>query len=92
MVKTIVQGAVGLTQVALGIDRATNAQIAARLAACLACPHRIFGKPDKLSNFSRCRLCNCLVRQAAKLAGKRCPDGRWEAESKAGANGDLNER
>jgi len=79
MAKTIVIGAVGLTKVALGIDRAPDAQIEARLAECVKCPHRIFGDPDRLTNFSRCRLCKCLVKQAAKVAGKDCPDGRWEA-------------
>lgn len=78
MAKTIVKGAIGLTKVALGIDRAPDDVIEARLAECVKCPHRIFGAPDKLVSLSRCRLCKCLVKQAAKVASKECPDGRWQ--------------
>ena len=78
MAKTIVKGAIGLTKVALGIDRATDEVIAARLAECLKCPHRMFGTPQKLTSLSRCRLCNCLVKQAAKVSSKKCDAGIWD--------------
>lgn len=63
------KGSVGLTKVALGVDRSSDELIEARKAICEQCPHLI--------KKETCELCGCRYRQKVKLASEQCPDGRW---------------
>ena len=73
------KGAVGLAKSALGIDRATDAEIKRRLDQCRQCPQATrsgkpkFAKHQGLTNLSRCRLCKCFVAAKAKISSERCP-------------------
>jgi hypothetical protein len=64
------KGAVGLTKVALGVDRAEDSLISQRRKVCEACEHLKGGT---------CVLCGCWYSQKVKLAGEQCPDEppRW---------------
>lgn len=47
---------------------AAETVVQARQAVCAACEHLVVG---------RCRKCGCFLTAKARLAGERCPLGRW---------------
>jgi len=68
----LLRGGVALVRAAIGRDRASNATMLARQAACLACPQIRGAWP-----LAQCRLCGCLVAAKRRLASETCPTGRW---------------
>lgn len=74
-VKGVLHGAAGLARVALGIDKASDDVIDARLATCRACEHW----QDSLGG--RCGICGCLTQAKTRLRAERCPlnPPRWGA-------------
>jgi hypothetical protein len=68
--QTVTNGATGLVKAALGLDRCDDATLAHRRATCAAC--------DQMRD-GRCNLCGCLLAAKQRLAGERCPIGKWVA-------------
>jgi hypothetical protein len=66
-VQAVIRGVVGLTKVALSIDKADDAVIESRRAICQAC------RPDK----GVCDKCGCLIAAKTRLKGEQCPIGKW---------------
>lgn len=52
-----------------GFKQVSEKQQAARMEICLSC--------EKLSSDKRCSACGCFMSVKSKLAGMKCPDGRW---------------
>ncbi len=79
----VLHGAVALVKVAVGADAAPDAVIAARRDICRRCDHATrsneprFAANRGLTTLSRCRKCGCFIVAKTKLAGERCPLGRW---------------
>lgn len=57
-----------IVRTTLGIDRADRTTIAARLAVCYDCPHRLGGI---------CRECGCVIKLKARDVNETCPLGEW---------------
>jgi hypothetical protein len=72
--QTVAHGAAGLVKAALGLDRCDDATLEARRATCATCEHLQDG---------RCGLCGCLLAAKQRLAGERCPAGKWQATAQA---------
>lgn len=81
--RNCLKGAVGLAKVALGMDAAPDAVIAERRDACRMCdratrnPSPRYVASMGLSSLSRCLECKCFIAAKTKLAGERCPLGKW---------------
>lgn len=78
-VKGVLYGAAGLAKAALGIDKAPDDVVRARLAICYTCEH--------WQDFAggRCGFCGCLTQAKVRLGAERCPlnPPRWEAVTRA---------
>jgi predicted RNA-binding Zn-ribbon protein involved in translation (DUF1610 family) len=49
-----------------------------RLRICNSCPLRLnASKGYKLTKFSRCPECGCIISLKAKLSTENCPVGEW---------------
>lgn len=81
--KKIVAGAAGVAKAALGIDKAAPEVAAARLDVCRECPQASkngaakFAKFKGLTTLSRCAACSCVIHLKVKVAGEKCPEGKW---------------
>jgi hypothetical protein len=79
----VIHGAVGLTKAALGVDAIPLEVMQARRDECRDCEHATRNPSPRyavnkgLTSLSRCRKCDCLIAAKTKLAGERCPIGRW---------------
>ncbi len=79
----IVHGAVALSKVAVGVDPAPPSIVAGRRDICRWCDQATrnsaprFAAHAGLTTFSRCRACGCFIAAKTRLAGERCPNGRW---------------
>lgn len=75
---TLIRGSIGLTKSVLGIDLATEADIAARREICRSCEFsekRI--DPDGSVKVRRCMKCGCFIAHKTRLASEECPIGLW---------------
>ena len=70
LVKTALDGAIGVTKSVLGVGIACEEVIASRRDACETCSYRK-GK--------RCGKCGCVIRHKTRVAGESCPMGYWVA-------------
>ena len=76
-------GAVGVAKAVLGIDRASNGEIAARRDVCRVCPHSTkhpnLRTPNGLPiiDLNWCRKCLCNLRAKSSNAEEECCDKRW---------------
>ena len=78
--KRIARGTVGLTRSVVaattGAGLADATTIERRRAICRACEHAV----PCLSNprrYCKCARCGCRLKHKTRLAGERCPGGRW---------------
>ena len=82
-IKDIAHGAVGLSKVALGIEKVSDEVSKKRLEICLSCPNKI-KQFSKLVNkdVSKCSICKCFIKAKVLLKNEFCPDNppRWEKE------------
>lgn len=62
------RGAKGIVKALTGKDPASPETIAARLAICEPCEDRAAG---------RCKRCKCFIKLKVRLAGEKCPLGKW---------------
>lgn len=81
--KTIIQGVMGLSQVALRIGIADTSIIDSRRDICRVCEHSSKNKertnrPTKgLTSFSVCGVCHCNIKAKTQLKNSKCPLERW---------------
>lgn len=74
--RTCMKGAIGAAKAVAGIDRAPSVVTERRLAICNGCEHCVPCKRDP-SRACRCSVCRCVLSLKTRLAGERCPVGRW---------------
>lgn len=72
----IAHGAAGLAKATLGIDAAPGEVQARRLHICNACPE-LTDKRRCGKLLSKDKTCGCWVDQKTKVAGEKCPLGKW---------------
>lgn len=68
----ILHGAAGLAKAALGINRADDATIDRRKAACAACEHS-----GRSMGVVTCSICRCALAAKTVNADEHCPVGKW---------------
>ena len=73
-VKEIFKGTVGLTKVALGIDKSDEELVEERLNICLHC-ERLIKNEDK--NKHKCGKCKCWISKKILLKTEKCPLNKW---------------
>jgi hypothetical protein len=66
---------VGLTKAIVGIDRAPAATVEARRAICQQCDRATRHKDGV--RVLKCLECSCWIKLKTRLAGERCPLGKW---------------
>jgi hypothetical protein len=66
--RQIARGAVGVTKVALRVDRTRDGDLRTRLALCALCPSL---------RGAKCGRCRCYVQLKARVASETCPAGLW---------------
>jgi hypothetical protein len=71
----LAHGAVGSIKALVGIDRAPDSVIAARVQVCRQCD-RATRHRDGV-RVLRCLECTCWIKPKTRLAGEKCPLGRW---------------
>ena len=71
---TLAHGVVGIAKALTGIDRASDATVAARTAICEACDQW-----QKLPVGHRCKACGCTGLKLL-VASESCPLGKWAAQ------------
>jgi hypothetical protein len=71
----LAHGAVGLTKALVGIDRAPAAVTEARRAICRQCDRATRHKDGV--RVLKCLECSCWIKPKTRLAGERCPLGKW---------------
>jgi len=74
--RACMKGAVGAVKAITGVDRAPSAEIVRRLTVCNACERAVPCVRDA-SRACRCTVCRCVLSLKTRLAGERCPVGRW---------------
>lgn len=80
---TVIAGAGRAGKALLGIDRAKPEVTRERLEVCRACPESTRSKKPKhkpsggLTTLSQCLRCRCVIHLKAKVAGEKCPLGKW---------------
>jgi hypothetical protein len=73
----VLHGARGLWRAGLGLDRADEAVIQHRRAACRRCEHAIPCR-HAVTRMCACAVCGCRLRAKIVLASEACPLGRWD--------------
>lgn len=74
--RACIKGAVGAAKGIAGIDRVPSAEVVRRLSICDECEHGVPCARDS-SRVFRCSVCRCVLALKTRLAGERCPVGRW---------------
>lgn len=69
LIAVALYGATGIAKVLLGMDRAGDGLIKARVKACYDC--------DQLRLKVQCAICKCAIHFKARLASEVCPLGKW---------------
>lgn len=69
----IVHGAAGIAKAVLGIDAADAETAKRREAVCGACEHVTL----TAGVLRRCEICGCALAAKVKIAGEKCPIGKW---------------
>lgn len=77
--RRLLRGAWGLVRARLGVDRAHDAVVAQRRAACRRCEHAIPCR-HATTRMCACAVCGCRLRAKIVLASETCPLGRWHVE------------
>jgi hypothetical protein len=72
--RDILKGSVGLTKVALGIDKADPELSEKRIEICNRCDRLIKSDDPKKH---RCGVCKCWVSKKSKLSKEKCPLNKW---------------
>lgn len=82
----LAHGVAGYTKATLGIDAAPDELVAIRLATCEKCPEnapcignvriRCCGKLLNVLRTRR-RTCGCRIAKKTRIAGEKCPLGKW---------------
>lgn len=75
-VKHIVHGAARLAQSAAGVGLADATTIERRRAICRACEHAVPCQANP-KRYCKCARCGCWLKHKTRLAGERCPVGKW---------------
>ena len=71
----LAHGAVGSIKAIVGIDRAPAAVVAARVQVCRQCDRATRHKDGV--RVLRCLECTCWIKLKTRLAGEKCPLGKW---------------
>jgi hypothetical protein len=69
----LTRGITGLAKAALGVDPADPATVEHRQKTCAACEHVTL----TLGVLKRCGKCGCALAAKTRVAGERCPIGKW---------------
>ncbi len=69
----LVHGATGVMKAVMGIDKASDEEIARRHAICGGCEHARM----HLGLVQTCRRCGCVVKLKVRVKGEVCPAGKW---------------
>lgn len=75
-VRRVGHGLVGLVRARLRLNRAADAVIERRRAACRRCEHAIPCR-QAATRMCACAVCGCRLRAKIVLADESCPLGRW---------------
>tara|TARA_R110000824_G_scaffold360181_1_gene547901 strand:+ start:49 stop:663 length:615 start_codon:yes stop_codon:yes gene_type:complete len=74
----LLQGGAKLLKAELGIDAADDETMAKRKGLCLSCPIYDFGVCRETDDDGKdLGGCGCFVAAKIKLAGEKCPKGKW---------------
>jgi hypothetical protein len=71
----LVHGAVQVGKALIGIDRAPAAVTESRRAICRHCDRATRHKDGV--RVLRCQECDCWIKFKTRLAGEKCPLGKW---------------
>ena len=85
------RGAIAMAKTAIGISKVSEGVKSARIASCMACPHRTLTIKRKISccgpetestasnGIGYCQLCGCQIASKAESGSATCPDkpSRW---------------
>jgi hypothetical protein len=70
----ISNGFTGLAKAAIGNDRAPSDKVKSRRTICLKCPQAVvFSEVLPI----RCKSCGCILMAKTRIAGEKCPEGKW---------------
>jgi hypothetical protein len=77
----VIKGAIGLAKCAaqhanLEIDRAEEEKRLQRIEICRTCPLAT-KRDEKLTTWSRCTDCGCLIVCKTTIDSEKCPKGKW---------------
>ncbi len=69
VLRTVAHGAAGIAKAVVRIDRASDADIAARKAICAGCEHAVM----RFGVFQQCKICGCATAAKIRNAKESCP-------------------